>query len=356
MDKKYNELEPKEKGGVIYAYLTLCEMFELNRDTKESMLGYLAFFRKRGVAHYPGENVVVVAKELLGVCKRLATVDALTSEHVHDVLTGLSICNNTRFKDMFSQLARSSDLGNVDILPTIHCSDPPGIQVDKILEKAVSMYSMFCKSNKWNIAKKGGGGHRTYKASNEPEFKEGCCWNCGKKGCRPKKCDKPEDKARQQRCYEAWKKAGRPGSKPGSGNTSNKTTPPVASPSSTAERQRKAWASSGIHMHNGVLMANCKTCGGLVDSHTTKTHAEWAKDPVNFWLPDNHAFMIAKAKLSGGNSGGGQPPPVATPPVAPPPAAKANILSEAKIAEYERTSTDPNAGSIAEAMRAMMLN
>ena len=109
-------------------------------------------------------------------------------------------------------------------------------------------------------------------------------------------------------------------------------------------------------MHNGVLMTNCKTCGGLVDSHTTKMHAEWAKDPVNFRLPDNHALMVEKAKLSGGNSGGGQPPPVATPPVAPPPAAKANILSEAKIAEYERTSTDPNVGSIAEAVRAMMLN
>ena len=100
-------------------------------------------------------------------------------------------------------------------------------------------------------------------------------------------------------------------------------------------------------MNNGVLMANCKTCGGLVPSHTTKTHAEWAKDPVNFWLLDNHALMIEKAKLSGGNNGGGQSPPVAPPPVAPPPAAKANILSEAKIAKYERTSADPVPGSIA---------
>ena len=79
-------------------------------------------------------------------------------------------------------------------------------------------------------------------------------------------------------------------------------------------------------------------------SHTTKTHAKWAKDPVNFRLPDNHTLMIEKAKLSGGNNGGGQPPPVAPPPVAPPPAAKANILSKAKITEYERTSADPKCG------------
>ena len=66
--------------------------------------------------------------------------------------------------------------------------------------------------------------------------------------------------------------------------------------------------------------------------------------------------MIEKAKLTKGNAGGGQPPPVAMPPVAPQPEAKANILSEAEIAACERTSTDPNASSIAEALRAMLSN
>ena len=66
--------------------------------------------------------------------------------------------------------------------------------------------------------------------------------------------------------------------------------------------------------------------------------------------------MIEKAKLAKSNAGGGQPPSVATPSVAPQPAAKANILSEDKIAASERRSTDPNAGSIAETMRAMLLN
>ena len=307
MGKKYEELEVKLRGGVIYAYLTLREMFEVNRDTQESMQSFLQFFKKRGVAHYPGENVVVASAELLGVSKRLASVNALTSENVHDVLTGLSICNNTRFKEMFSQLARSKDLGNVDILPTIRKSDPPEMQIDKILEKAVSVYSMFCKVSKWNMAKKGGGGggHKAYKASADPAYKDGVCWNCGEEGCRPKTCKKPQDKARQQRCYEAWKKAG----KPKQGSASDKKTPSVASPSSTTERQRKVWGASGIHMHNGVLMANYKTCGGLVSSHTTKTHAEWAKDPANFRLPDNHALMIEKAKLAKGSTGGGQPPP-----------------------------------------------
>ena len=206
------------------------------------------------------------------------------------------------------------------------------------------------------MAKKGGGGHKAFKASTDPEYKDGCCWNCGKEGCRPKACDKPQDKARQSRCYEAWKKAGKPGYKSKPGAASGGGKPAVANQSSNTERQRKVWGACGIHMVNGALMANCKSCGGLVPSHTTKTHDEWAKDPNNYKLPNNHALVIEKTKLSGGNTGGGQPPPVAPPLVAPPPVINANTLSEAKIANYERTSTGPNAGSIAEAMRAMMLN
>ena len=108
---------------------------------------------------------------------------------------------------MFSQLARSKDLGNVDILPTIRKSGPLEIQIDKISEKVVSMYSMFCKVGKWNMVKKGGcgGGHKAHKAGAEHSYEDGVCWNCGEKGCRPKTCKKPQDKARQQRCHEAWK-------------------------------------------------------------------------------------------------------------------------------------------------------
>ena len=110
------------------------------------------------------------------------------------------------------------------------------------------------------MAKKGGGGegYKAHNAGTEPLYEDGVCWNCGEKGFMPKTCKTPQDKARQQRCYEAWKKAG----KPKSGSTSNKKAPSVASPSSATERQRKVWGASGIHTRNGDLMANWKTCGG----------------------------------------------------------------------------------------------
>ena len=114
--------------------------------------------------------MLVASNELLGVCNRLAAVDALTSEHVHDVVTGLSICNNTRFKEMCSQLARNSHLGNVDILATIRPNDPPETQIDEILKKAVSICDMLCKTRTWNMVKKGEGGHTAFNANTGPEY------------------------------------------------------------------------------------------------------------------------------------------------------------------------------------------
>ena len=55
------------------------------------MLMFIVFFRKHGITKYEGENVLVATEQLLGVCKRLGAVNDLTKEHVHGILTGLSI-------------------------------------------------------------------------------------------------------------------------------------------------------------------------------------------------------------------------------------------------------------------------
>jgi hypothetical protein len=58
----------------VYLYYTLCEMFEMSREVKEAMLSFLEFFKKKGVARYTGENILVVQEEVLGVCRRLHSV------------------------------------------------------------------------------------------------------------------------------------------------------------------------------------------------------------------------------------------------------------------------------------------
>ena len=48
---------------------------------------------------------MVAEEEVIGICKHLQSVDALTDEHVLDVLlvlTGLAVCGNARFKNMFA--------------------------------------------------------------------------------------------------------------------------------------------------------------------------------------------------------------------------------------------------------------
>jgi hypothetical protein len=68
------------------------------------MLTFLGIFKRKGVARYTGENIIVVQEEIVGVCKRLASVGALLEEHVIDILQGLTIGGNVRFKDTFKHL------------------------------------------------------------------------------------------------------------------------------------------------------------------------------------------------------------------------------------------------------------
>ena len=56
--KKYNTLEVKLRGGVIYAYLTLREIFEVNRDAQESMKSFLKVLQEERSGALPRRDVV----------------------------------------------------------------------------------------------------------------------------------------------------------------------------------------------------------------------------------------------------------------------------------------------------------
>ena len=97
-------LEPKHRGSVIYLFYTLSEMFEMDGDIKDAMIGFIALFKRRGLARYVGENALLASEELLGVCKRLDAAKALRKEHINDICIGLTIVNNTRFKKLFESI------------------------------------------------------------------------------------------------------------------------------------------------------------------------------------------------------------------------------------------------------------
>ena len=144
----------------------------------------------------------MASEELLGVLKRRNSIGCITDEHVYDILQGLSICNNSRFKEMFALIARNIDRGNVCILPTITEYDPPMDQIEKILTKAEDVYDCLCLSGQWNLAKKGGGADQANTVGVALEDTK--CFNCEKKGCNVKKCPHPKDQAKIDRSFKAY--------------------------------------------------------------------------------------------------------------------------------------------------------
>lgn len=79
--KKYKKLPLNQQGGVMYLFLTLKEMFQMSREVKDAIFKFLDIFKRNGVSRYTGENVLVVAEEILGVCKRLDAVNSLQDDH-----------------------------------------------------------------------------------------------------------------------------------------------------------------------------------------------------------------------------------------------------------------------------------
>ena len=129
----------------------------------------------------------MVQEQVTGVCKRLDSVGALHSEHVMDILTGLGICSNTKFRDMFKHLKQTAELHHLSLLlPNISSNASPIEQIEGILEKAVDQYDLLCTAGVWNKVS-----HRGM--VNSIVDPVGICWNCSKKGHKTQECNKPKD-------------------------------------------------------------------------------------------------------------------------------------------------------------------
>ena len=347
VDKKYDRLPASQRGGIMYLYFTLCEMFQMSREVKDAMLNFLDLFKRKGVARYTGENVLLVSEEIIGVCKRLDSVGALQEDHVIDILTGLSICGNSCFRSMFELLRQSADLGNMNFLDTIDPLDSPMDKLEAVLEKAVDVYDKLCTAQLWIKPGRGGGN-----ALNSIVQAVSVCWNCGESGHRVGECKKPRDQKTIDKNKKAFMEA-----KKNSSNNNNSDQGKKPSKSSP-EYQRKVWEAAGIQSVNGTLMVQCKTCG-LNSTHSTKFHSAWQSNPTSFKLPASHPYSRALSNIK---------PPV-QPPSQPPTQSPgqgsgggSGMISwkradlEAKLSSFERNSTDPNASCVSEAIRALLLN
>ena len=356
VNQHYEKLAPLMKGGVTYLYYTLCEMFLMSREVEDSMITFLGLFRRKGVARYAGENLVLVREEVLGICKRLDAVGALRHENVMDVLTGLSICTNFRFKGMFTHLKQAADLDNLTILPGIEYNSTALEMIEVILNKAVAHYDALCTSGLWNKTNRGGPSGLGALVENVNK-----CWNCGKPGCSVGKCKEPKDQARiekNKKAYYDQKNSSGGQETSGGGGQSRQQRREKKGDMNDPNYQRKVWASNAMTFQNGKLYVNCKTCG-LNLNHSTKYHPAWIANKATFKMPANNFYMQECARLQQDNSGSHIPPSDNSVPRAPTAGSGSGMVSLAdldkKLSDFERNSTDPNASSMTEMLRALLL-
>ena len=354
--KKYEKLDSNQRGGVIYLYLTLCEMFQMSREVEEAMFKFIEIFKRSGISRFTGENVLVVQEEVTGVCKRLDSIGALRSEHVMDILTGLGICSNTKFRDMFKHLKQTAELNHLALLlPTLSEDATPMEQIDAVLEKAVDQYDLLCTAGLWNKVTKGGNALKSIVDM------VNVCWNCGQKGHPATRCPKPKDPVTYNKNKKAWLEQKAKGGNSDGNSDGQKADQPDKS---TPEYQRKQWQANGCHMVNGVLYLNCSVCG-LNTNHSNRRHEDYAKNPTVFRLTRNHFYVRECKRLGQGYGGqmktitGDAPAPAPTPAQAS--SGSANMVTlekgklESALSDYERNSTNPEASELADMFRSLFL-
>ena len=246
------------------------------REVKEAMNKFLELFKRQGVARYTGESVLVVSEEVLGVCKRLDAVGALTDDHVLEVLSGLCICTNAKFRGMFTHLKQSAELkmDNLSVLDNVSEGASNMEQIEGIIEKAIDTYDILCTAQIWNKTTKGG--PSALKSIVNAVRR---CWNCEEEGCSLEKCPKPRNPAVIAKNKKAFYKNKRKQvSSSGNDNGGNDNGSEIDNGGNCVDKshpdyQRKIWEANLCKMMNGVLHVKCNHCGYNL-SHHTKYHGQ----------------------------------------------------------------------------------
>ncbi len=93
IDKKFDELDLYEQGGVTYIKIALDEMFTISNTVVATLQGFFEAFVKDGIAKVPNEDVHAAMEQIIVVAERLAEVSALPSECAHHILKRFTWCS-----------------------------------------------------------------------------------------------------------------------------------------------------------------------------------------------------------------------------------------------------------------------
>ena len=88
-------------------------------ETTESLQTFLKIIKKKGLGHYPGENVNQMATEVKTAVSSLYAIGELRRETTKDVATGLTITSVDPFKRVFEEY-ESETTSRFMILAILH--------------------------------------------------------------------------------------------------------------------------------------------------------------------------------------------------------------------------------------------
>jgi hypothetical protein len=257
----------------------------------------------------------------------LDAVGALLEEHVIDVLSGLSICTNLRFRDMFKHLKQSAELENLHVLGTISLDSTPMEQIEAIFDKAIDQYDKLCLAQVWNQTTKGGPSAHHLNSIVDAVDK---CWNCNQEGHQARQCPKPRNKATFEKNLCAYKDSvrsrgggGQGGSGSGGGGGGKKDGPAKG----TLEYHRKQWEHNACQMVDGKLYINCKVCG-LNTTHSSRDHKIWVRKGSAYKIMPDHFYAKECARLGQDNSAVGAPSSTPSKPPSVTPTAVTNLMEK----------------------------
>jgi len=104
IDKKFDELDLYEQGGVTYIKIALDEMFTISNIVVATLQRFFEAFAKDGIVKVPNEDVRAVTEQIIAVAEKLAKVYALPSENTCHILEGFTGCYVIVFRQTFAHL------------------------------------------------------------------------------------------------------------------------------------------------------------------------------------------------------------------------------------------------------------
>jgi hypothetical protein len=196
-----------------------------------------------------------------------------------DIITGLTLCSVTDFKNLFEHMLQEEKM---KALNGNKRTDQKSVMAEilVILAKATEVYDSMSTSELWNVPRNQRA--HVFGTTGDGKKREPTCWNCGAVGHTLDKCAQPrnDDKiSENRRRYQEGRK-GKSGNKGGGGAT----------------YEREKWGpprnkESGVRKIDGKTYAYCgKKCNGEVcdwnRSHSTRYHGQWSSAPATFNLAD----------------------------------------------------------------------